>query len=101
DEPVSQAAHRWIASRNAQRGTISSIPYHRFWTPQDAGRATYAGRRRMEDASEVLLLERADEILVKPAGARVVAKASRWQVGQSVTLDARGRFIAKTEGHER
>jgi hypothetical protein len=55
----------------------------------------------MEDASEVLLLERADEILVKPAGARVVAKASRWSVGQSVTLDARGRFIAKTEGHER
>jgi hypothetical protein len=100
-EPESLAARRWIENRNAQRGTISSIPYHRLWTPQDAGRATYAGRRRMEDASEVLLLERADEILVKPAGARVVAKASRWQVGQSVTLDARGRFIAKTEGHER
>jgi hypothetical protein len=100
-EPESLAAQRWIENRNAQRGTISSIPYHRLWTPQDAGRATYAGRRKMEDASEVLLLERKDEMLVKPAGARVVAKASRWSVGQSVTLDARGRFIAKTEGHER
>jgi hypothetical protein len=100
-EAVSPAIERWIASRNAQRGKLSSLPQHRLWTPQDAGRATYQGRRQLEDGSEVLLLERGEAMLVKPAGTRVVAKASRWSVGQAVTLDVRGRFIARTQGHER
>lgn len=97
---VSPAIHRWIEKRNSQRSQISSIPYNRLWTPQDAGRASYEGRRRMEDGSEVLLLKRGNELLVKPSGPRVVAKAARWKVGQAVTLDARGRFIDRSKGVE-
>ena len=54
----------------------------------------------MTDGSEVLLLKRGDEMLVKPAGPRVVAKASRWRIGASVTLDARGRFLGTGRGIE-
>lgn len=100
-ESVSPAILRWIEKRNSDRSKISSIDYNRLWTPSDAGTAIYQGRRRMEDGSEVLLLKRGDEMLVKPAGPRVVAKASRWRVGRTVTVDARGRFIDNTKGHER
>lgn len=92
-ESVSPAILEWIEKRNSDRARISSINYNRLWTPADAGAAIYQGRRRMEDGSEVIVLARGNETLVKPAGPRVVAKASRWRVGQSVSLDARGRFI--------
>jgi len=87
------AVDRWIKQRNESREKISSIDYNRLWTSSDAGRAHYQGRRRMDDGSEVLLLKRGDEMLVKPAGPRVVAKASKWKIGRVVELDARGRFI--------
>lgn len=54
----------------------------------------------MEDGSEVLLLKRGNEMLVKPSGPRVVAKASKWKVGRVVELDARGRFIDKSNSVE-
>jgi hypothetical protein len=94
------AAEKWIEERNKKRDTISSIDYHRMWAPTDAGKASYQGRRRMEDGSEVLLLKRGDEMLVKPSGPRVVAKASKFKVGQSVQLDARGRLIDGAKGVE-
>lgn len=100
--PVSAdlAAEKWIEERNKNRDKISSIDYHRLWAPTDAGKATYQGRRRMDDGSEVLLLKRGDEMLVKPSGPRVVAKASKFKLGQSVQLDARGRFIDGAKGIE-
>lgn len=100
--PVSAdfAAEKWIEERNKKRDKISSIDYHRLWAPTDAGKATYQGRRRMDDGSEVLLLKRGDELLVKPSGPRVVAKASKFKLGQSVRLDARGRFIDGAKGIE-
>lgn len=90
----------WIDKRNSARSKISSIDYNRLWTDKDAGRATYQGRRRMEDGTEVLLLKRGDEMLVKPSTANVVAKASRWRVGKQVTVNARGRFIDTSKGQE-
>lgn len=93
-------AEKWIGERNKNRDKISSIDYHRLWAPTDAGKATYQGRRRMDDGSEVLLLKRGDEMLVKPSGPRVVAKASKFKLGQSVQLDARGRFIDGAKGIE-
>lgn len=100
--PVSAdlAASKWIEERNEKRDKISSIDYHRLWTSADAGKAIYQGRRRMDDGSEVLLLKRGDEMLVKPSGPRVVAKASKFKLGQSVKLDARGRFIDGEKGVE-
>jgi hypothetical protein len=97
---VSAAVMNFIEKRNSQRENISSIDYNRLWTPKDAGTAIYQGRRKMEDGTEVLLLKRADEMLVKPSTANVVAKASRWVIGSPVELDARGRFISKDKGLE-
>jgi hypothetical protein len=95
------AVDHWIKQRNEAREKISSIDYNRLWTSSDAGKATYQGRRRMDDGSEVLLLKRGDEMLVKPAGPRVVAKASKWKLGCVVELDARGRFIDNNNTVER
>nr|WP_079212759.1 hypothetical protein [Brucella pituitosa] len=67
-------------SRNEQRQSVSTISPHRQWTPQDAGRVTYAGRRELEDKTEGLLFEGDGEMLVKPSPSRVVAKASKWRI---------------------
>lgn len=99
DQP-SEAVSQWVKKRNEQRDKISSIDYHRVWNPADAGKASYQGRRKMEDGTEVLLLKRGDELLVKPSGPRVVAKASKWKLGQTVQLDARGRFTERNNGVE-
>lgn len=97
----SKSVTDWIEKRNSSRDKISSLDYHRLWQQSDAGRATYQGRRKMEDGSEVLLLKRGDEMLVKPSGPRVVAKASKFKVGQPVVLDARGRFVDNSRVMER
>lgn len=91
-----QAVQNWIEGRNKHREKISTIEHHRLWQPTDAGRATYQGRRRMDDGSEVLLLKRGDEMLVKPSTSRVVAKAASWKLGRIVKLDRRGRFVDRS-----
>lgn len=91
---VSPAVLAYIEERNSARAKISSIDYNRLWTSDDAGTAIYRGRRRMDDGSEVVLLQRKEgEMLVLPVSPRVAAKASRWRVGRTVTVDARGRFL--------
>ncbi|MEX8139987.1 TraI/MobA(P) family conjugative relaxase [Acinetobacter baumannii] len=89
-----ESIYEFIKERNKTRDKISSIDYHRLWTPGDAGPVIYQGHRRMRDGSEVLLLKRGDEMLVKPSSANVVAKATKWKVGSTVTIDARGRFVS-------
>ena len=54
----------------------------------------------MQDGSEVLLLKRGEEMLVKDASPAVAAKASKWKIGRRVQLDARGRFIDNTRATE-
>lgn len=85
----------FIEERNKMRDKLSSIDYHKLWSSNDAGPVTYEGRRKMKDGSEVLLLKRGDEILVKPSSERVVAKAAKWKIGSTVNLDARGRFVSE------
>ncbi|MDC9654362.1 TraI/MobA(P) family conjugative relaxase [Xanthomonas perforans] len=92
------AVTKWVEGRNALRSKISDIDYTRPWEPSDAGQAEYRGRRKMEDGSEVLLLRKGGEILVKPSTPAVVAKASRIKIGQAVTLDARGRITDTSRG---
>lgn len=96
------AVTKWIAQRNETRDRVSSIDYTRLWSPSDAGPVNYQGRRKLDDGSEVLLLKRGSEMLVKPSTPRVVAKASKWKVGKAVQIDGRGRFIesSKTKGRE-
>lgn len=98
--PHSPLVDKWIEKRNDARDKISSIDYTRLWTTSDAGPAIYQGRRRLEDGSEILLLKRGNEMLVKPAGPRVVAKLSKVRIGTTVKLDARGRFINYSQSVE-
>ena len=87
-DPVDQ----FISERNETAARIWSIDHHRRWTPVDAGPAQYAGRRKLPGGSEVVLLSSNGETLVKPVTSAQAAKASRWQVGETVTTDDRGRF---------
>lgn len=98
-EPTA-AVMDWIEKRNKTRDKLSSIDYHRLWSSKDAGRAIYQGRRNMSDGTEVILLKRGGETLVKPATANVVSKAAKWKVGRSVNLDARGRFLNSSRANE-
>lgn len=92
--PVAPIA-AFIDQRNATRQRISDISHHRPWTPIDAGEARYAGRRKLSDGSEVVLLERSGETLVKPVTTAQAAKASKWAIGDPVTTDDRGRFTSE------
>lgn len=94
------AIDEWIDSRNKTREKVYYLEYHRRWNKDDAGAAVYSGRRGMADGSEVVLLKRGDEMLVLPVTERVAAKASKWKVGQRVTVDARGRFVDRSQGAE-
>lgn len=97
---TSSAVELWIAKRNETSEKVSSINSHRLWKSTDTGVAIYQGRRKIEDGSEVLLLKLGSEILVKPSSPKVVAMASKWKIGRTVTLDAIGRFVHKKDGVE-
>lgn len=98
---TTDALQAFVASRNAQRDKISSITYHRPWTPADAGPVEYQGRRKLSDGAEVVLLKRGEEMLVKPVTTAQAAKASTWKVGQQITTDNRGRFVTDSQGVKR
>lgn len=97
--PVS-AIDTYIAERNQARERISSIDYNRRWVQSDAGPAKYLGRRALSDGSEVVLLGRKGETLVKSVSSAVAAKAASWKVGRAVTVDARGRFVDNSRAKE-
>lgn len=96
-DQVSGAVIEWIQKRNVLKDRQHSLEYHRLWMVTDAGNAIYQGRRKMMDGSEVLLLKKGNDMLVKPCSSRVVAKASRWKIGRSVFIDRQGRFIGKSK----
>lgn len=93
-EPADAVA-QFIRSRNETRARASDITHHRRWTSADAGPAEYGGRRTLSDGSEVVLLRKDGDTLVKPVTAAQAAKASRWKIGEAVTTDDRGRFTGE------
>jgi hypothetical protein len=86
------ALETFIAGRNALRDKIPSILRHRIWTPADAGKAAFEGRRHLSDGSEAALLKQGDEMLVMALTPAQAAKADFWPRGQEVAVDANGRF---------
>jgi hypothetical protein len=82
----------FIDRRNATRARVPAILPHRAWTPADAGKVTYQGRRQIGQRGELLLFDRDGETLVKPVSAAQAAHASTWKVGDFVQVDARGRL---------
>lgn len=92
------AVAQFIAKRNKTRAQTSDITHHRAWVAEDAGPAEYAGRRRLSDGSEAVLLKKDGETLVMPVTSAQAAKASQWHLGQIVTTDSRGRFTERRRG---
>ena len=97
----------FIDRRNATRARVPDILPHRIWTSGDAGEASYQGRRRIGEGQEVLLFDCDGETLVKPVTGAQAARASTWQVGETVRVDERGRLHEDearqegTDGQER
>jgi Relaxase/Mobilisation nuclease domain/Large polyvalent protein-associated domain 7 len=82
----------FIEQRNATRDRVSDLMSHRAWTSEDAGDATYRGRRHIGEGKEVLLFDRGGETLVKAVSRAQAAKVSTWRVGDGARLDERGRL---------
>jgi hypothetical protein len=94
-EPARGGALEYVNARNAAQERHSDVLRHRLWSSADAGEFTYAGKRAFSDGTEAVLLQRGQEIYVKPATDGQVAKASKWARGHTVTLDGRGRFLSR------
>lgn len=91
------AIESFLLERNSQRKFSSTIVYHRAWTAQDAGAASYQGRRRLSDGSEIVLLQKGDTMLALPVTGAQAAKAAQWRVGTEIATDARGRFVSQQQ----
>lgn len=91
----------YILACNKLHEQLTDIPEHRRWTAGDAGTVLYRGRRRFQDGSEAVLLERDLLLLVMPVTARQAAKAAGWKLGSAVNVDPRGRFISSSRGSRR
>lgn len=92
NRPAPGSAQEYVAQRNTARENIATIPAHRIWTPADAGKFVYDGKRLFADGSEGVLLRRDDEVFVKPVSAAQVAMASHWPRGKPLHMDKSGRF---------
>lgn len=91
----------YIASRNKLHEQLADVPEHRRWTTGDAGIVLYAGRRRFQDGSEGVLLQRARLMFVMPVSAAQAAKAAGWKLGTPISVDSRGRFVGSSRGSRR
>lgn len=72
----------------------------RLWQPSDAGSVRYQGHRRERDGTDVLLLKRGDELLLKPITLQVAAQASAWPLGKVLVLDKQGHLNPQRSGLE-
>ena len=88
----------YILARNKLHGKLTGVPEHRRWTAADEGTVLYRGRRRFQDGTEAVLLQRGQLMLVMPVSAAQAAKAAGWRLGASVDVDSRGRFVSSSRG---
>lgn len=101
-EDKREAAHKhavqgWIEGRNQTRAAGADMLPHRQWTERDSGEAVYRGTRSMPDGSKALLLERGNEMLVRPAETALLQQAEGWTVGTKVAV---GKVQRRTRGRE-
>lgn len=85
----------FIEARQKSADKISSILDHREWVSDDVGAAIFAGRRNMSDQTQVVLLQRGDEMLVKPVDEATAEQIETWKIGQPVEIDAAGNLKVK------
>jgi len=90
----SPALKAFLAQRNQMREKVADVLPHRLWKAEDAGEAIYQGRRNLVDGSQVILLRRADEMLVKP----VQEDSKNFKVGQVIQLNSQGQVVSEQKG---
>ena len=83
------AAAVFIAERNAS--PLEPSP-HRAWTQADAGEAVFAGITMPSEDAWLLLLGKADTVLVMPITAAEYAAMSERAPGEAVTVTPKGRL---------
>jgi MobA/VirD2-like, nuclease domain/TraI-like middle domain/TraI-like C-terminal domain/Large polyvalent protein-associated domain 7 len=91
----------YILARNKLHEQLTDVLEHRRWTAADAGTVLYRGRRRFQDGSEVVLLQRDRLMLVMPVTVAQAAKAAGWRSGSPIDVDSRGRFVGSSRGSRR
>lgn len=92
---------QYVEERNKKRESITSICYHREWKPDDAGAGIYQGRRRFDDGTEAVLVQKGEAVLVKPVTAAQAAKAAGFTVGQAVNIDKQGRIVTPEQKQQK
>ena len=99
-ETLTPALAAFITQRNKLRDKVSDILPHRVWTAADRGDLMYQGRRNLTDGTQVVLLQKDQEMLVKPVQTN---EFQGLKVGQAVSINEQGQQIThgKGKGYER
>jgi Relaxase/Mobilisation nuclease domain/Large polyvalent protein-associated domain 7 len=90
----SPALKAFLAQRNQMREKVADVLPHRLWKADDAGEAVYQGRRNLADGSQVILLRRADEMLVK----QLHEDFKQLKVGQVIQFNSQGQVASEQKG---
>jgi hypothetical protein len=74
-----------------------SLPHHyRAWAPTDAGAFYYSGRQTLSDGSQILLLKKDNQIIVKAAGIDEIRKSEHWTSGERLHFDRLNQVATRT-----
>ena len=93
------AAEALIAERNAKREIIPSILPHRLFREGETGEFLYGGMRHLNGAT-VVLLKKADEVVVKPILHSEVKAYKEQKVNASITMKS-SESLTKTKARGR
>lgn len=88
------ASDRYIAEREQKRVNGFDIPKHARYTSIDAGTASFAGIRRIDDQA-LALLKRGEQVMVLEVDDAVAQRLRRMPLGARVEVSARGAIKAK------
>lgn len=93
------AANKYIEERNQKEVLLTNILKHRLYSQSDVGEAAFAGLRKVDDQT-LVLLKRSDEIVVVPIDETTVRKLNKLSLDDPVTLTQQGA-IKTTKGRRR
>ena len=95
DDRITQSpSGKYIAEREQKRLNGFDIPKHARYTPFDAGTASYAGIRRVDDQA-LALLRQGERVMVLEVDDATAQRLKRLPLGVRVEVNARGAVKAK------
>lgn len=94
DRSTQSPSGKYIAEREQKRLNGFDIPKHARYTPFDAGTASYAGIRRVDDRA-LALLRQGERVMVLEVDDATAQRLKRLPLGVRVEVNARGAVKAK------